>query len=108
MADLIADPAQGCCSPAAQASCCAPSAKAGCCDAAAAGSSCGCSAGAQADIRETVRERDVQAARAASDGHGSGCGCGAAGTTDADGSQVVGAVLHEHAGSAVIRARVPA
>jgi arsenite methyltransferase len=94
MADVTIDPALACCSPAAQASCCAPSEKAACCDSAAAGGSCGCSAAAEPDIRETVRERYAQAARAAAAGQGSACGCGPISTTDAGGSQVFGSVLY--------------
>ena len=94
MADLITDPANACCSPAAQTSCCAPSEKAACCDASAAGGTCGCSAGTEPDIRETVRERYAQAARAASAGQGSACGCGPISTADATGAQVFGSVLY--------------
>jgi SAM-dependent methyltransferase len=94
MADLITDPASACCSPAAQTSCCTPSDKAACCDTSAAGETCGCSAGAAPDIRETVRERYAEAARAAAAGQGSACGCGPISTADAGGSQVFGSVLY--------------
>ena len=94
MADVTIDPALACCSPAAQTSCCAPSEKAACCDTSAAGGTCGCSPGADPDIRETVRERYAQAARAATAGQASGCGCGPISTTDATGSQVFGSVLY--------------
>jgi SAM-dependent methyltransferase len=90
MADVTVDPALACCSPAAQAGCCGPSAKAACCDTAAAGGTCGCSAGAEADIREVVRERYAQAALAA----GQGAACGPVSTTDAAGAQVFGSVLY--------------
>jgi hypothetical protein len=88
MAELTADPSpptSSCCSVETQASCCEPSDKAACCGGSATGGSCGCSAGQRSeatavhDIRETVRERYAQAARAA----------------------------HELAGSAMIRARKP-
>ena len=94
MADLITDPAQACCSPAAQTSCCAPSEKAACCDTSAAGGSCGCSAGAEPDIRETVREDEFRDGLTAA-----GCEDVAIRPTQR---------VHEHAGSAIIRARVPA
>ena len=94
MADVTIDPALACCSPAAQTSCCAPSEKAACCDTSAAGGTCGCSPAAEPDIRETVRERYAQAARAAAAGQASGCGCGPISTTDASGSQVFGSVLY--------------
>jgi arsenite methyltransferase len=94
MADVTIDPALACCSPAAQTSCCAPSEKAACCDTSAAGGTCGCSPAAEPDIRETVRERYAQAARAAAAGQVSGCGCGPISTTDASGSQVFGSVLY--------------
>ena len=94
MADLITDPALACCSPAAQTSCCPPSEKAACCTTSAAGGTCGCSAGTQPEIRETVRERYAEAARAAAAGRGSSCGCGPVSTTDAGGMQVFGSVLY--------------
>jgi hypothetical protein len=86
MAELTTDPAattaptSSCCSPDAQSSCCEPSDKAECCgETAAESSSCGCAAGqsellAAQDIRETVRERYAEAARAAAaSGSGSCC-----------------------------------
>jgi len=72
-----------CCSPAAQETCCEPEAKAECCGEGH-GDDCGCSAsraiGAE-DVREVVRERYAAAATAAHR-------------------------VHEHAASAVIRARL--
>jgi len=100
MAELSAGPST-CCAPAVQASCCAPSDKEACCSAAAAGESCGCSAGAvagaEADIRATVRERYAAAARAAAQNQdvGSNC-CGpAVALTDEHGEVVFGGALYD-------------
>jgi arsenite methyltransferase len=107
MAELTSDPAastaptSSCCSPEAQSSCCEPTHKAECCgDTAAESSSCGCAAGqnelpAAQDIRETVRERYAEAARAAATS-GSGSCCGSAvSTTDEAGTEVFGASLYD-------------
>ena len=67
---------------------------------------CGCSAGRttvaaeSADIRETVRERYAQAARAAAtpEPESASCGCAPFATTDAGGAEVFGAALYERAG----------
>jgi arsenite methyltransferase len=74
MAELTTPEAPGaCCTPAAQATCCEPSEKADCCEA---GESCGCAAG-DADLRETVRRRYADAAKAAATTDPRpGCGCG--------------------------------
>jgi SAM-dependent methyltransferase len=100
MAELTTDPTptSSCCSPAAQETCCEPSEKGACCGAAAAGGSCGCSAGKsepQPDIRESVRERYAEAARAAAEGSESSCGCGPVSLTDERGSVVFGGSLYE-------------
>ena len=87
-----------CCSAEAQTTCCDASDKAECCGSSATEGTCGCSAGqqatepAEADIRETVRERYAQAARAASGGEQSSCG--SVSTTDAAGREVFGAALY--------------
>ncbi len=107
MAELTTDPAaataptSSCCSPEAQSSCCEPTDKAECCgETAAESSSCGCAAGqnelpAAQDIRETVRERYAEAARAAATS-GSGSCCGSAvSTTDEAGTEVFGASLYD-------------
>jgi SAM-dependent methyltransferase len=94
-----ATPASSCCSTAAQAACCEPSEKAACCDESAAGGSCGCSAGATPagsdGIRETVRQRYAEAARAAAGQSGSASCCGPISLTDADEAQVFGASLYD-------------
>ena len=107
MAELITEaaatmaPTSSCCSPEAQSSCCEPSDKAKCCgETAAESSSCGCAAGqaevpAAQDIRETVRERYAEAARAVATGDASSCGCSTLSTTDEAGHEVFGAVLYD-------------
>jgi ubiquinone/menaquinone biosynthesis C-methylase UbiE len=100
MADVTADPVpttSSCCAPATQASCCEPSEKAACCATAAAGGSCGCAAGQEPDIRETVRERYAEAARAVAAGRASSCGCGPVSTTNKEGDEVFGSVLYADA-----------
>ena len=97
MADVTTEPVlptSSCCAPEAQTSCCEPSEKAACCDTAAAGRRCGCAAGRQPDIREAVRERYAEAARAAAAGEASSCGCGPVSTTNEEGDEVFGAVLY--------------
>jgi arsenite methyltransferase len=90
-----------CCSTEAQASCCEPSEKTACCGTASAGGSCGCSAAQTtvaaepADIRETVRERYAQAARAAAEPEPASCGCATLTSTDAGGVEVFGAALYD-------------
>jgi arsenite methyltransferase len=94
-----------CCSTEAQSACCEPADKAECCGTeATAGGDCGCSAGqtsetadaaAEADIRETVREKYAAAARRVAE-QGSSC-CGPVAVTDADDDQVFGSVLYEGA-----------
>jgi arsenite methyltransferase len=115
MAELTTDTTESssCCSTEAQATCCEPSEKSACCGTAAAGGSCGCSAGQaaetpagpgirEADIRQTVRERYAEAARALADDQPSSCGCATLSTVDAAGAQVFGPALYdaEHAGGA--------
>jgi arsenite methyltransferase len=109
MAELTADPSpptSSCCSAEAQASCCEPSHKAACCAESAAGGSCGCAAArqnsetaAEHDIRETVRERYAQAARAAASAVPGSCGCAMLNTTDQAGAQVFGAALYDESQS---------
>jgi arsenite methyltransferase len=108
MAELTADPGpptSSCCSAEAQASCCEPSEKVACCGESAAGGSCGCSAGQRSeaapvrDIRETVRERYAQAARATVHADPGACGCAPLSTTDEAGAQVFGAVLYDESHS---------
>jgi arsenite methyltransferase len=94
-----------CCSTEAQSTCCEPSDKAECCGTeATADGDCGCSAGqstetaepaAEADIRETVREKYTAAARRMAE-QGSSC-CGPVAVTDADENQVFGSALYEGA-----------
>ena len=114
MAELTADPTvtttptSSCCSAEARSSCCEPAEKATCCDASAAGESCGCSAGqtpasaapAAPDIRETVRERYAEAARAVATNDPASCGCGTLSTTDECGAEVFGAALYDETQSA--------
>jgi arsenite methyltransferase len=89
-----------CCSTEAQATCCEPSEKAACCGTAAAGGSCGCSAGRETqvpepdDIRETVRQRYAEAARAVAGAAPASCGCETVRTRDASGTEVFGSVLY--------------
>jgi len=108
MAELTADPSRptsSCCSAEAQASCCEPSEKSVCCNERAAGGSCGCSAGPKSeatpghDIRDIVRERYAQAARAAAHADPGSCGCAPLRTTDEAGAQVFGAVLYDESQS---------
>jgi arsenite methyltransferase len=108
LAELTADPSPpmpSCCSAQAQASCCEPSDKSACCGESAAGASCGCAAGHQSgvtpvrDIRETVRERYAQAARATAHADPGSCGCAPLSTTDEAGAQVFGAVLYDESQS---------
>jgi arsenite methyltransferase len=93
-------PTSSCCSAETQASCCEPSEKADCCGESAAGGSCGCSAGEQTavpatpDIRETVRERYAEAARAVMEGGSAGCRSSVS-TTDEAGNDVFGASLYD-------------
>src|SRR5947209_5662690 len=93
-----AAPASSCCTDGAQVTCCEPADKAACCGTAAAGGSCGCAAGGatagETDIREVVRERYAEAARAVAERAPSGCGCGELHTTDASGTEVFGGVLY--------------
>jgi len=107
MAELTAEPttSASCCSTEAQATCCEPSDKASCCgEAATAGGGCGCSAGQPAqqadgpDIRETVRQRYAEAARAVGGGTSAGSNCCApVSTTDASGAEVFGGALYGEA-----------
>jgi arsenite methyltransferase len=108
MAELTTDrgpPTSSCCSAETQTSCCEPSEKTACCGESAAGGSCGCSAGqkseAQAlhDIRDIVRERYAQAARAAADTDPGSCGCAPLSTTDEADAEVFGAVLYDESQS---------
>jgi arsenite methyltransferase len=64
MADL-----NDCCSSEAQSECCQPEAKDSCCGEAAAGGGCGCSE-PRGDVRDAVREKYAEAARAASESRG--------------------------------------
>jgi len=109
MAELTAHPSppmSSCCSAEAQASCCEPSDKAACCGESAAGGSCGCSAGQKSEatpvhgIRETVRERYAQAARAVAHADRASCGCAPLSTADEAGARVFGAVLYDESQSA--------
>ncbi len=104
MAELTSDPADipastsSCCSPEAQSSCCEPSEKAACCGESSASGGCGCSAGetvGSGDIRETVREKYAEAARAVAEQQGSGSCCGPIALSDADETQVFGAALYD-------------
>jgi len=95
-----------CCTPEAQATCCEPSDKSACCgDSHAAG--CGCAArnaaaGAETDVervREAVRERYAQAARATGSERGCGCSDPAAVLTNAQGDEVFGGALYDEHGT---------
>lgn len=84
-----------CCAPAAQTTCCGPEDKAGgCCDPSAhAAGSCGCAAAGESDdVREVVRERYAEAARAAA-APGGGC-CSSVSLTDAAGTEVFGNAVY--------------
>jgi len=105
MAELTTDPrtttaTSSCCSADAQTTCCAPSEKAACCGESAAGGSCSCSAGQGAepggppDVREIVRERYAEAARAVTAADPASCGCTTLSTTDEHGAEVFGAALY--------------
>src|SRR4051812_45957246 len=87
-----------CCAPKVQETCCEPAAKESCCGAESAASGCDCSAGQQAaspeSVRETVRERYAQAARAAASGQGSCC-TGDVLLDDRSGAQVFGDALYD-------------
>ncbi len=110
MAELTSDPSPSlsCCSTDAQANCCEPSEKSVCCGTAAAGGSCGCAAGSAAQdpdallMRETVRERYAEAARAIAGDEPTECGCATLSNVDASGTEVFGPALYdaEHAGGA--------
>ena len=95
-------PTSSCCSAETQSSCCEPSEKAECCGETAAEGSCGCSAGqaeaaAVKDIRETVRERYAEAARAAAAGGSRSCCGSSVSTTDMAGNEVFGSRLYDEA-----------
>jgi arsenite methyltransferase len=95
-------PASSCCSAETQSSCCQPSEKAECCGETAADGSCGCSAGqaegaAAKDIRETVRERYAEAARAAAAGGPRSGARSRVSTTDKAGIEVFGSRLYDDA-----------
>jgi arsenite methyltransferase len=90
MADLTTLPTTSCCAPAEQETCCEPSEKETCCGESAAGGSCGCAAGS-ADIRETVREKYADAARAIATEQAGSCACGPA---DSGATQVFGGALY--------------
>jgi SAM-dependent methyltransferase len=106
MADLnLETPAAetaSCCSAEAQAACCEPSAKGECCGpAATAEGGCGCSAGqaepaaGESDVRETVRQKYAEAARAAAADTATSSCRGTIELTDGDRDQVFGASLYE-------------
>src|SRR5580692_1234705 len=99
MAELSTEPTQtsSCCAPEAQANCCAASAKAACCEQSAAGLACGCSAGQaqDADIRETVRARYAEAARALATDEAASCGCSTLSNLDSRGKEVFGPALYD-------------
>jgi arsenite methyltransferase len=100
MAELSTEPtssASSCCSTDAQATCCEPSEKASCCDTTAAGASCGCSAGASADIRESVRERYAAAARTVTEQSAPTSCCGSIALAEADETGVFGVTLYDGA-----------
>jgi SAM-dependent methyltransferase len=87
-----------CCAPDVQEACCEPDAKQSCCGADASAGSCGCSAGEE-DVREAVRERYAQAARAAASGQGSCCTSDVL-LDDRSGEQVFGDALYGEADAA--------
>jgi ubiquinone/menaquinone biosynthesis C-methylase UbiE len=104
MAELTAEAniaTSSCCSAEAQASCCEPSDKAACCGERAPGESCRCATGQESettpehDIREAVRERYAQAARAVASADPGSCGCATLSNTDEAGVQVFGAALYD-------------
>ncbi len=105
MAELTTPPVtSSCCPPEIQATCCEDSDKASCCGAeAASGGGCGCSAAQKADtpeptdIRETVRERYAEAARAVGAAEPGSGATGTVTTTDRDGTEVFGATLYDAA-----------
>jgi len=99
MAELTAKPTptSSCCSPEAQETCCDHAVQAACCEQGAAGLPCGCSAGEtpEADIRETVRARYAEAARALTADYPASCGCSTLNNRDRRGSEVFGAALYD-------------
>ena len=106
-----------CCAPDAQANCCEPSDKETCCgDAHADG--CGCAVGdtdsraastAVEQVRETVRERYANVARAVGSGQGCGCSDWQAILTDRQGNGVFGGALYDdHATEAGTTAAIDA
>jgi arsenite methyltransferase len=99
MAELMTEATQtsSCCSAEAQATCCEPSEKEACCGQSAAAQTCGCSAGksAQADIRETVRARYAEAARALTADEPASCNCSTLNNRDRTGSEVFGGALYD-------------
>lgn len=102
MAQQLTDAAASCCAPKTHATCCEPTDKAACCETSAASGSCGCSAGQEAgqpealDIRETVRAKYAEAARAVSEQSNASCGSPVS-TTDDAGAQVFGSSLYDGA-----------
>jgi len=99
MAELTTEttPTSSCCSAEAQQTCCEPSEKAACCEQSAVGPTCGCSAGKtpEADIRETVRARYADAARALTADDPASCGCSTLNHRNRRGSEVFGRVLYD-------------
>lgn len=96
----MAELANQCCTPAAQAMCCEPADKGSCCGDSP-GTSCGCAAGGGGvasatalEVRETVRAKYAAAARAAAAGSGTGC------CSPADETGVFGAALYADSGEA--------
>ncbi len=93
---------ESCCAPTEQESCCEPGVKAECCGSDQTGGGCGCSTGkqksepAEADVRESVRERYAAAATAVAAADPAGCGCGPADValTDRAGNAVFGGALY--------------
>ena len=100
MADLTTEPTltSFCYSAQARATCCDQAEKAACCEQSAVGLTCGCSAGKtpEADIRETVRARYADAARALTADHPASCGCSTLNSRNRRGSEVFGPVLYDH------------
>ena len=101
-----------CCSPELQSSCCEPPDTAACCGAGAADGSCGCSEGHTADgaperdVREIVRGRYAEAARALSGLGSASCGCAPLSSLDVGGTEVFGRALYDgaHAEGAPVEA----
>lgn len=96
--EAITGGSAACCSPQSQASCCEPEAKSDCCgQTATAGGGCGCAGGevTDSDIRETVRARYADAARALAGQTSPRSADSTLNNRDVAGSEVFGGALYD-------------